>query len=76
MISGLADGAFHGEAFNEKRGRGEVRYRDSLGEELHAGNVVFVESRAEASHVDFVTRAWVKNPVELVLSKMRGYVRP
>jgi hypothetical protein len=37
---------------------------------LRPGSVVFVQTPEGVTHRDYVTRAWTRNPVEEVLSKM------
>jgi len=42
---------------------------------LRPGSVVFVETGEGITHRDYVTRAWIKNPIQQVLVKMASPTR-
>jgi hypothetical protein len=46
-----------------------------LGRTLTSGSVVLLDAGRDAAHHDFVTRAWARDPVTAVLSRIPGYQR-
>ena len=52
-----------------------IRFRDELPPTLARGNVAFVPAPDETRHVDFVTEAWVKDPLRALLRRIVGFSR-
>ncbi|MBV9531185.1 MAG: alpha/beta hydrolase, partial [Bradyrhizobium sp.] len=50
------------------RGKG-IAVSEEVDAPLHPGSVVFVETGEGITHRDYVTRAWIKNPIEQMLVK-------
>jgi hypothetical protein len=53
----------------------EVAFSTSLDDHLEPGYVSFVSTGTLADHKDFVTRAWVDDPLSDLLKRLRGYSR-
>src|SRR5262249_31494017 len=52
-----------------------VRYRSTLPGSLARGSVAFIAADDEAKHDDFMTEAWVNDPLKLVLRRIAGFSR-
>jgi hypothetical protein len=52
-----------------------VGYRTVLPERLAPRSVAFVDSPDEIKHADFVTVAWVKDPLKVLLRRVPGFAR-
>jgi hypothetical protein len=52
-----------------------IRFTPSLPAKLTPGTVAFVGSPDEIEHRDFVTKAWVEDPLRAVLARIAGYPR-
>jgi hypothetical protein len=42
---------------------------------LEAGDIVFLETRSNVLHNDFVTEAWTKDPLKLLFNRIRAFPR-
>jgi len=52
-----------------------VHFSTSLPARLAPGSVTFLPTAEDVVHVDFVTKAWVDDPLRVVLAKIPGYPR-
>jgi len=52
-----------------------VRFQSGLPATLARGSVAFIPSNEEVKHVDFVTEAWVNDPLKVVLRRIAGFSR-
>jgi hypothetical protein len=52
-----------------------IHFTPSLPAKLSPGTVAFVGSPDETEHRDFVTKAWVEDPLRTVLARIAGYPR-
>jgi hypothetical protein len=52
-----------------------VRFQDALPASLARGSVAFVAADDEVKHVDFMTEAWVDDPLKVVLRRIPGFAR-
>lgn len=52
-----------------------IHFTPSLPARLTPGTVAFVGSPDEIEHRDFVTKAWVEDPLKAVLARIAGYPR-
>jgi hypothetical protein len=52
-----------------------VRFQSGLPATLARGNVAFVAAKEEVKHVDFMTEAWVNDPLKVVLRRIAGFSR-
>lgn len=52
-----------------------IHFTTSLPAKLAPGTVAFVPSPDEVVHRDFVTNAWVEDPLKVVLARIAGYPR-
>jgi hypothetical protein len=52
-----------------------VRFQSGLPVNLARGSVAFVAANEEVKHVDFVTEAWVNDPLKVVLRRIAGFAR-
>jgi hypothetical protein len=52
-----------------------IHFTTSLPAKLSPGIVAFVGSPDETEHRDFVTNAWVEDPLKVVLARIAGYPR-
>jgi hypothetical protein len=53
-----------------------VGFQTTLPASLAPGSVSFVASPDDVKHVDFVTDAWVKDPLKALLRRIPGFPRP
>ena len=53
-----------------------VRFQNVLPASLARGSVAFVAATDEVKHVDFMTEAWVNDPLKAVLRRIAGFTRP
>ena len=52
-----------------------VHFATSLPARLAPGSVTFLATAEDVVHVEFVTKAWVDDPLRVVLAKIPGYPR-
>jgi hypothetical protein len=52
-----------------------VRFQTTLPANLTRGSVAFVAASDEVKHVDFLTEAWVEDPLKVVLRRITGFSR-
>jgi hypothetical protein len=52
-----------------------VRFQSGLPASLSRGAVAFIAAGDEVRHVDFMTEAWVKDPLKVVLRRITGFSR-
>jgi hypothetical protein len=52
-----------------------VRFQSSLPASLTHGSVSFIAANDEIKHVDFMTRAWVDDPLKVLLRRIGGFAR-
>ena len=52
-----------------------VRFQTTLPANLARGSVAFIAADDEVKHEDFVTEAWVKDPLKVVLRRITGFSR-
>ena len=52
-----------------------VHFASSLPSRLAPGSVTFIATAEEIVHVEFVTKAWVDDPLRAVLARIPGYSR-
>ncbi len=53
-----------------------VRFQSTLPANLARGSVAFIAANEEVKHVDFMTEAWVNDPLKVVLRRIAGFSRP
>jgi hypothetical protein len=63
-------------ALRDELGAAGVSAEATLPARLHGGEVVFLTAPPDVTHNDFVTRAWVNDPLQLLLAHVAGYGRP
>jgi hypothetical protein len=51
----------------------QIAYESSLPRRVGVGTIAFIPAGANVVHNDFVTRAWVPDPLKVVLSRVPGY---
>jgi hypothetical protein len=52
-----------------------VRFREALPSPLTRGSIAFVAAGDDVEHVDFVTEAWVRDPLKVMLRRISGFSR-
>jgi hypothetical protein len=52
-----------------------VRFQTALPASLALGSVSFLDANDEIKHEDFMTEAWVKDPLRVVLRRIKGFSR-
>ena len=52
-----------------------VRFQSSLPANLARGSVSFIAANDEIKHVDFMTHAWVDDPLKVLLRRIGGFAR-
>ena len=52
-----------------------VRFQNALPANLARGSVTFVAATDDVKHVDFMTEAWVDDPLKVVLRRIPGFAR-
>jgi hypothetical protein len=52
-----------------------VRFQSTLPAKLTRGSVAFVAGDNDIKHIDFMTEAWVKDPLKVVLRRINGFSR-
>lgn len=52
-----------------------VRFQSELPAKLTPGSVTFVSATDEVNHLDFMTAAWVDDPLKVVLARIPGFAR-
>ena len=52
-----------------------VRFQNTLPANLARGSVAFIAADDEVKHEYFVTEAWVKDPLKVVLRRIAGFSR-
>jgi hypothetical protein len=52
-----------------------IDFRTELPPRLSDGNVTFLASSAEVTHGDFISRAWVSDPLKVTLQRIPGFAR-
>jgi hypothetical protein len=52
-----------------------VRFQNALPANLTRGSVTFVDVTDDVKHVDFMTEAWVDDPLKVVLRRVPGFAR-
>ena len=52
-----------------------IGFQMSLPANLARGSVAFIAAGDEAKHVDFMTQAWVADPLKLLLRRIAGFSR-
>jgi hypothetical protein len=62
-------------ALQRMLGERGVRFQSTLPATLARGSVAFIAARDEVKHNDFVTRAWVGDPLKVVLRRISGFSR-
>ena len=53
-----------------------VRFQNVLPANLARGSVAFVAATDDVKHIDFMTEAWVSDPLKAVLRRIPGFTRP
>jgi hypothetical protein len=53
-----------------------VRFQNALPANLARGSVAFVAATDDVKHIDFMTEAWVNDPLKAVLRRIPGFTRP
>ena len=53
-----------------------VRFQTTLPANLARGSVAFIAANEEVKHEDFMTEAWVNDPLKVVLRRIAGFSRP
>jgi hypothetical protein len=62
-------------ALRDLLGEARIKFRTDEPSKLQPGSVVFLATDPELVHDDFVTRAWVDDPVKWLLARVSGYRR-
>jgi hypothetical protein len=52
-----------------------VRFQNRLAARLNLGSVIFIDVKVDVKHEDFMTDAWVKDPLKLLLRRIDGFSR-
>jgi hypothetical protein len=52
-----------------------VRFQTTLPANLARGSVTFIAAGDDIKHIDFVTQAWVNDPLKVVLRRISGFSR-
>ncbi|MFL6798733.1 MAG: alpha/beta hydrolase [Xanthobacteraceae bacterium] len=52
-----------------------LRYQTSLPGSLARGTIAFISAPEEVNHADFVTEAWVRDPLKVILRRIPGFSR-
>jgi len=52
-----------------------VRYQATLPARLAGGSVAFIAANDEIKHLDFMTQAWVDDPLKVMLRRIAGFSR-
>jgi hypothetical protein len=52
-----------------------VRFQNALPANLARGSVAFIADDDDVKHDDFMTEAWVKDPLKVVLRRITGFSR-
>ena len=52
-----------------------VRFQSALPSTLARGSVAFIDAPDDVKHNDFMTEAWVKDPLKVVLRRITGFSR-
>ena len=52
-----------------------IRFQTTLPATLARGSVAFIAAPDEVRHADFVTAAWVRDPLKIVLRRIAGFAR-
>ena len=53
-----------------------VRFQSKLAASLVLRSVAFINADDEVKHEDFMTEAWVKHPLRVLLRRIKGFPRP
>jgi hypothetical protein len=53
----------------------EIAFSTELEPRLEPGNVAFLAGSKDAAHKDFLTHAWVDDPLKDLLTRLKGYAR-
>jgi hypothetical protein len=53
----------------------EIGFSTELEPRLEPGNVAFLAGSKDAAHKDFLTHAWVDDPLKDLLTRLKGYAR-
>jgi hypothetical protein len=53
-----------------------VRFQSTLPASLTRGSVTFIAATDDVNHLDFMTAAWVDDPLKVVLARIPGFARP
>ena len=54
----------------------EIGYTTALEPRLLPGSIAFLPASSDAAHRDFLTHAWVDDPLKDLLVRLKGYARP
>ena len=52
-----------------------VRFQNALPASLARGSAAFVAATDDVRHIDFMTAAWVDDPLKVVLRRVPGFAR-
>jgi hypothetical protein len=52
-----------------------VRFQNTLSASLARGSVTFIAANDDVKHIDFMTEAWVNDPLKVVLRRITGFSR-
>jgi hypothetical protein len=52
-----------------------VRFRATLPSPLARGSVAFIAAEDDVEHADFMTEAWVRDPLKVILRRISGFSR-
>jgi hypothetical protein len=63
------------EALKPELDDANLRYKTTPPKKLARGAITFIDSGADVKHEDFVTQAWVQNPIQWLLARIPGYPR-
>jgi hypothetical protein len=61
--------------FQKLLGERGIEFVTAMPEKLAPGSVIFLDAGEEVQHGDFVTKAWVEDPLKEVLARIPGYSR-
>jgi hypothetical protein len=53
-----------------------IRFQTTLPARIAPGTVAFHDAGDAPVHNDFVTKAWVADPLKLLLARIAGFARP
>ena len=63
------------EALRQELDDANLRYKTAPPKNLVRGGITFIDTGSNTKHEDFITQAWVQNPLTWILSRIPGYAK-